>query len=290
MSSIMDTFKDPEKLKLLIAKYTKNEGIRVWGGFAVFALTIFMVFSSGDFSFLLTLSSLVSMFSFLMVAMTIESTKSVKGVSLKMMECYTAVFLCRLTAIVPFEGYLPFDKSGDWLYQVCEAFGLCLAGTIVYCCRVQYASTYDSAVDCFNHLWIIAPCAVISLILHPHLNNNIPTDIAWAFALYLESVTVLPQFFMFMKEGRAQTHTSHFLAAQALSRLMSFIFWASSFSELSNPDHHIKKFVGHWVVGIQLIQLIVMGDFIYHYIRAIQKGIPVSEAMTFSCAVPPLRP
>merc|ERR1712084_113270 len=106
-----------------------------------------------------------------------------------------------------------------------------------------------------------------------------PSDISWAFALYLESVTVLPQLFMFMKEGSAQPHTAHFLAAQALSRLMSFIFWASSFSELSNPNHHIKQFVGHWVVGIRAFQLVVMGDFIYQYVRCIQKGIPVSEVL-----------
>lgn len=269
-------------MKALFNRLTENEGMRVWGGFAAFAITVFWVFSSGDFSFLLTLSSLVSIFSFLMVAMTIEATKSVKGVSLKMMECYIAVFFFRLCAIIPFEGYLPFDKSGDWLYQVCEASGLCLAGSIVYLMRVQYAGTYDAATDQFNHLWIVLPAAGIALVLHPHLNNFFPTDVSWAFALYLESVTVLPQFFMFMKEGRAQTHTSHFLAAQALSRLMSFIFWASSFSELSNPDHHIKKFVGHWVVGIQLVQLVIMGDFCFHYVQALRKGIPVSEVMVYS--------
>jgi len=278
----MEAFKDPEKLKALMMTYSKNPAVRTWGGFAAFVVTVFWVFSSGDFSFLLTLSSLVSMFSFLMVAMTIESGKSVRGVSLKMMECYIAVFLCRLCAIIPFEGYLPFDKSGDWLYQLCEAFGLCLSGSIVYLCRVQYASTYDPTTDTFNHLWIIGPAAAIALILHPHLNNFMPSDMAWAFALYLESVTVLPQLFMFMKEGRAQPHTSHFLAAQALSRLMSFIFWASSFSELSNPDHRIKQFVGHWVVGIQLLQLVVMGDFIYQYIRCIQQGISVSEVLCAS--------
>merc|ERR1719265_3139264 len=260
--------------------YVKTEAFKVWGSFALFILTIFYMFSSGDFSFLLTLSSLVSMFSFLMVAVKIESTKTVKGVSLKMMECYIVVFLCRLVAIVPFEGYLPFDKSGDWLYQVCEAFGLCLAGSIVYCCRMQYASTYDPAADTFNHLWIIGPAAGVALVLHPHLNNFLPSDIAWAFALYLESVTVLPQLFMFMKEGKAQPHTSHFLAAQALSRVLSFIFWASSFSELSNPNHVIKQYVGNWVIAVQLLQLVVMGDFIYHYIRCIQEGVPVSELLT----------
>merc|ERR1712083_64321 len=131
-----------------------------------------------------------------------------------------------------------------------------------------------------NHLYIVAPAAAISLVIHPHLNNFLLSDICWAFALYLESVTVLPQLFMFMKEGKAQPHTSHFLAAQALSRLMSFIFWASSFSELSNPDHMIKKYVGNWVVVVQLLQLVVMGDFIYHYVRCVQKGISVSEVLT----------
>jgi len=276
----METLKDPEKLKRSLKDISGTQGFKVWGGFLVTVITIFWVFSSGDFSFLLTLSSLVSMFSFLMVAIAIESSKSVAGVSLKMMECYMLVFCCRLTAIIPFEGYLPFDKSGDWLYQVCEACGLCLSGSIVYCVRVQYPSTYSKETDTLNHLYIIGPTAAIALILHPHLNNFMLTDIAWAFALYLESVTVLPQLFMFMKEGKAQPHLSHFLAAQACSRLMSFIFWASSFSELSNPDHYIKKFVGNWVVGIQLIQLIVMGDFIYHYIRCIQKGIPISEMLT----------
>lgn len=272
--------KDPEKMKLYLRQVYGTQGFKGWMGFSVTVLTIFWVFSSGDFSFLLTLSSLVSMFSFLMVAIAIQSTNSVAGVSVKMMECYIIVFFCRLCAIIPFEGYLPFDKSGDWLYQVCEAFGLCLSGSIVYCCRVQFPNTYAVETDTLNHMYLIGPTAAIALILHPHLNNFLPSDIAWAFALYLESVTVLPQLFMFMKEGKAQAHTSHFLAAQALSRLMSFIFWASSFSELSNPDHYIKKFVGNWVVGIQLLQLLVMGDFIYHYIRCIQKGIPVSDLLS----------
>lgn len=279
MDQIQEAMKDPEKAKAMMMTCIQTQGFKLWGGFLAFVFVIFWMFSSGDFSFLLTLSSLVSMFSFLMVAMAIEAGKSVKGVSLKMMECYILVFLTRAFAIIPWEGYLPFDKSGDWLYQVCEAVCLCLSGSIVYCCRVLYAGTYDPETDNFTHAFLIGPALAISLILHPHLNNFLPSDIAWAFALYLESVTVLPQLFMFMKEGKAQAHTSHFLAAQALSRMMSFIFWASSFSELSNPNHYIKQFVGNWVVVIQLIQLIIMGDFIYHYVRCLQKGIPVSEVM-----------
>jgi hypothetical protein len=278
-SSWNEEMKDPDKFKRTVLRYVKSETFRVWGGFALVAGAIFYFFSSGDFSFLLTLSSLVSMFSFLMVVVKIESARSVKGVSLRMMECYIMVFIGRLIAIVPFEGYLPFDKSGDWLYQVCEFIGLCLASTIVYCCRLKYTREYNAATDTLNHLWLMVPALALSLIFHPNLNNFLPSDIAWAFALYLESVSVLPQLFQFMKEGQAQPHTSHFLAAQALSKTLSFCFWASSFSELSNPNHYIKSFVGNWVVGMQLVQLLVMGDFIYHYIRCVSKGIPLEQLL-----------
>lgn len=273
--------KDPEKLRMLAMKYMNTEAFKVWAGFMLIVFILFWLFSSGDFSFLLTLSSLVSMFSFLMVALKIESGRSVKGVSLKMMECYILIFFGRLCAIVPFEGYLPFDKSGDWLYQLCEAIGFSLACLIVYFCRKRYAATHDPSADTLNHLFLAVPALAVALIFHPNLNNFLPSDISWAFALYLESVAVLCQLFMFVKEGQAQPHTSHFLAAQALSKLMSFIFWASSFSELSNPNHYIKSFVGNWVVAMQLVQLLVMADFIYHYIRCIRKGIPVSQ---FLCA------
>jgi uncharacterized protein with PQ loop repeat len=269
-------------MKTTMMRYAKSEGAKVWGGFSIFVLTVFWLFSSGDFSFLLTLSSIVSVFSFLMVVLKIESTRSVKGVSLRMMECYIAVFLGRLCAIVPFEGYLPFDKSGDWLYQACEFVGMCLASTIVYFCRCRYKNEYNPDTDVVNNIWLIVPSLAVSLIFHPNLNNFLPSDIAWAFALYLESVAVLPQLFQFMKEGETQPHTSHFLAAQAVSKIMSFIFWASSFSELSNPNHYIKSFVGNWVVAMQLVQLLVMGDFIYHYIRCVSKGIPVSRLIQYS--------
>eukprot|EP00437_Effrenium_voratum_P023021 CAMPEP_0181413658 /NCGR_PEP_ID=MMETSP1110-20121109/9089_1 /TAXON_ID=174948 /ORGANISM="Symbiodinium sp., Strain CCMP421" /LENGTH=272 /DNA_ID=CAMNT_0023536485 /DNA_START=56 /DNA_END=875 /DNA_ORIENTATION=- len=261
----LDDLKDPERLKFLIVKYAKTEAFKVWGGFTLVAFIVFMLFSSGDFSFLLTLSSLVSVFSFVMVALKIETGRSCKGVSLRMMECYLAIFLFRLFAIVPFEGYLPFDKSGDWFYQTCEALGLCLAGVMVYFCRFRYAASYDPSTDNFQHHWLALGALGLSLIFHPNLNNFLPSDISWAFALYLESVAVLCQLFMFMKE--------------ALAKIMSFIFWASSFNELSNPNHSIKAFVGNWVVCTQLVQLLVMGDFIYHYIRCIRQGIPVSQLL-----------
>ena len=69
--------------------------------FCVVMVLVFCFFSDGDFSFLLTLSAMLSMFSFLMVVVSIVvSDKHCAGVSLKMNE--SAPFLLRLE--VPING------------------------------------------------------------------------------------------------------------------------------------------------------------------------------------------
>lgn len=274
MKISVSTFKDPEKTKAFFKQH--QESFKWWGGFSVLVLFIWHMFSDGDFSFLLTLSSLIGMFAFTIVLAKIESEKSTNGVSLKMMECYMCVCLGRLCAIVPFEGYLPFDRSGDWLYQVIELITFCLAGATVYMCRFRYAGTYNPGFDTLNHLYLLIPCAVFALLLHPSLNAFMPSDMAWAFALYLESVAVLPQLFMFQRSGKVEPWTAHFLGAQAVSKVISFIFWATSYTELSDPEHPLKSHVGNWVMLMQLIQICIMGDFIYHYARCITRQIPLS--------------
>ena len=58
------------------------------------------------------------------------------GISLKTLEAYAAVFALRLTSILVYEGYLPFDKSGDWFYQATEI--LSLAEVVVLLVAVLY--------------------------------------------------------------------------------------------------------------------------------------------------------
>eukprot|EP00921_Rhytidocystis_pertsovi_P020065 GHVQ01031838.1.p1 GENE.GHVQ01031838.1~~GHVQ01031838.1.p1 ORF type:complete len:286 (+),score=18.95 GHVQ01031838.1:672-1529(+) len=274
ISELYRASRDPEKLKIW---FQQNAAFLVaWSTFLVVVVALFFLFSDGDFSFLMTLSSLVGMFSFLMVAIKIESCKSCSGVSLKMIECYVILIFARLCSIIPFEGYLPYDRSGDWLYQTVEALTLCFAGSIAYMCRIRYKETYDPSTDTVNHLLLIVPSLILSLIFHPSLNLFPPADVSWTFALYLESVCVLPQLFMFQKEGKPEPFTTHFLAGQALSKALSFAFWISSYSELNGPASSLlKSYVGVWVIVMQVVQLIVMGDFIYHYLRCLSKGVPV---------------
>ena len=51
-------------------------------------------------------------------------------------------------------------------------------------------------------VWVIAPAFGLSLIFHPSLNSNFFTDVAWTFALALES-RPFPQVFMFVRFMKA---------------------------------------------------------------------------------------
>eukprot|EP00451_Oxyrrhis_marina_P013429 CAMPEP_0204327518 /NCGR_PEP_ID=MMETSP0469-20131031/12648_1 /ASSEMBLY_ACC=CAM_ASM_000384 /TAXON_ID=2969 /ORGANISM="Oxyrrhis marina" /LENGTH=285 /DNA_ID=CAMNT_0051309757 /DNA_START=12 /DNA_END=869 /DNA_ORIENTATION=- len=277
-NTVKAMLQDPEKMKSWALAH--QDALKAWGGLLFGVIVVFWFFSDGDFSFLLTLASLISMFGFLMVAVKVSSSKSCKGVSLIMSEAYVVVSICRLCSIIPYEGYLPYDKSGDWLYQTVEAVTFCLAGSIVYLIRVQFAETYDPTLDTFKRVYLFPPALVLAVLFHPSLNAFMPADICWTFALYLESITVLPQLVLFQKAAEVEDFTVHFLAGQALSKLLSFLFWVSSFTELNDDSSHLKSYVGYWVIIMQLLQLVIMGDFIYQYIRCLSKGVSVSNILS----------
>ena len=259
-----------------------REDLAFWGIFLVSGMVLMWLFSDWDFSLLLTLSSLTSMFAFLMVAAKIDSSKSARGVSLRMFECYLLVAICRLIAILPFQAYLPYDKTGDWLYQVVEVISFVLVCATVYMLRIRYAASYEAESDKFPHVYLMGGALILALLFHPSLNSSMPIDVSWTFALYLEAVTVLPQLLMFQRSGKVETFTSHFLAAQALSRVLSFVFWSHSHQELNDNSRSLKSYVGWWVLGMQFVQLIVMADFVYYYVRCIRKGISVQYIMLAS--------
>lgn len=73
--------------------------------------------------------------------------------------------------------YLPYDRTGDWLYQVTEALSFCLAGSVVYLCRLRHKNTYDPSSDTLNHLLLILPAAVLAILFHPSLNAFMPADV-----------------------------------------------------------------------------------------------------------------
>lgn len=241
--------------------------------------TVWATVSSGEFSFSLTLGSVISMFSFLIMAICIHTSGSTQGISAKMLEVYFLLHCCRLYAIVPFEGYLPFDKSGDWFYQANEAVSFLLVCAVLYMIKFKYKDQNNTENDTCDTKYIIFPCVLLALVMHPRLNRYPPSDIAWAMALYLEALAAIPQLFMFQSEKKVHRWTAHFLFAQGMAKLITFIFWVGTYMELNVKKHPTRKFMGYWALFVQGCQLMLMADFLIQYVKCVRLGVSVSEIL-----------
>lgn len=89
----------------------------------------------------------------------------------------------------------------------------------VFCsCR----PTQDPGIDTFRLEYLVGPCALLSILV---TYAYTPTEILWAFSIYLESVATLPQLFMLQRTGEAETITTHYLAALGIYRALYIPNW-----------------------------------------------------------------
>lgn len=63
---------------------------------------------------------------------------------------------------------------------------------------VKFKATYDRNHDTFRVEFLLAPCAVLALLINHEFTIM---EILWTFSIYLEAVAILPQLFMVSKTG-----------------------------------------------------------------------------------------
>ncbi len=183
-----------DRILTVLRKQTFN--VIMYFSVLVFIFFVYHFISDGDFSFLLTLGSVIKLFGFIMLLVRVVKDKSASGLSLKTQVLYALVFASRCISIFIYEGYKPFDRSGDWLYQVVELFSFFLAMAVILVTSLMYKNTYDKDEDSFGRnnmiphqfspVFIVVPCLLLAMVIHPSLNKNFFTDVAWTFAMYLE--------------------------------------------------------------------------------------------------------
>ena len=214
---------------------------------------VYHFFSDGDFSFLMTLGSLLVLFGFGLLVVKAVLTGKLSTVSFKALQAYALVFSARLCSILFYEGYLPYDKSGDWFYQAVEVSALLLCAGLLLCMQLRLVKlpSERASLDTFEEfafralglppgggvLLLVLPALALALVLHPSLNNNFFTDVAWTFALYLEAVAIYPQLHIFnhknLKE-EVEPLELNYVFFLAVARLLHFVFWVSSYQELND--------------------------------------------------------
>jgi len=270
--------------KKSMALQALNKNVIMWAVFFTASLFVYFMMSGGDFSFLMTYGAMSRMFGFGILNVKTFLSKRATGVSVKTLQLYCLVFFFRLTSIIRHEGYLPYDKSGDWLYHVIEIMALLFTGCALWGCMGPFKSTYQGELDKFGEMnvtpgmgavYLAVPVLILAVIVHPNLNSDFLSDVAWTYAMYLESVALVPQLFMFQKQtsGVVELLTAHFVAALGFGRVMEFMFWIYSYHELATSAG--SKLPGYLALFSQFMQLVLMLDFFWYYYLAVKNATPL---------------
>jgi hypothetical protein len=75
------------------------------------------------------------------------------------------------------------------------------SAAIVYFIRfgAPQKATYNAEEDTFPVQYLLAPCAVLGVLINQ--DHSSPFEMVWAFSIYLEAVAILPQLFLLQKQG-----------------------------------------------------------------------------------------
>jgi len=261
------------KDKQVLVSAKQSERAVTYGSYAVFclcALVVCMQFTDHDFSLVLTTSAGVQCLGFFLLSLKVRRAKSVEGLSSKTLEMYVLFLITRLSSTLFKNGYLPVDRSGDWVYQVADIGSLLLVLHLLYGMHTVHKSTYDKQSDTLPVMNFIPACVLLAICVHGDLNDSPFFDVMWFISMYLDTIALMPQlWFMMKKGGEIEALTSHFVACMVVSRLCSFAFWFYGYVEIAPAGKH--NAAGLMIIAAHSLQLLLCADFMYYYVKSLVK-------------------
>lgn len=230
------------------------------------------LFSDLGYSTILTIATGVQCLGFYSLLLKVKRSKSMAGISVRTLELYRIMLVARLASTCTRNGYVPVDRSGDFVYQLGDF------GSLVICCLlIQYASsgslraTYQEEYDTLDVTKFMPACCILGVFVHGHLNDCFFFDTLWAISTNLDTIAMLPQLWMMSKiGGEVEGMTAHFVAAIFVSRGCSFAFWLYAYSSISHGSG--PNIAGYQLLACHVVQLFLSADFLYYYGMARYKG------------------
>lgn len=191
--------------------------------------------------------------------------KTCAGLSLKSQEL-TALFLAvRLYCSIVME----YD-----IHTLLDSATLVTTMWVIYMIRFKLKSSYMEDKDNFAMYYVVVPCAVLAFLVHPSTSHNIVNRISWAFCVYLEAVSVLPQLRMMQNTKIVEPFTAHYVFALGVARFLSCAHWVL---QVLDTRGRLLTALGYglWpslVLLAEIVQTFILADFCYYYMRSVFGG------------------
>ncbi|KAF5443825.1 hypothetical protein F2P56_036351 [Juglans regia] len=145
---------------------------------------------------------------------------------------------------------------------------------VIYMIRFKLKSSYMEDKDNFAIYYVAVPCAVLALLIHPSTSHHFVNRIFWAFCVYLEAVSVLPQLRVMQNTKIVEPFTAHYVFALGVARFLSCAHWVL---QVLDSRGHLLVALGYglWpsmVLISEIVQTFILADFCYYYVKSVFGG------------------
>ncbi|XP_058103214.1 uncharacterized protein LOC131246814 [Magnolia sinica] len=192
--------------------------------------------------------------------------KTCSGLSLKSQEL-TAIFLAARL-------YCSFVMEND-IHTLLDFATLISTLWVIYMIRFKLKGSYIEELDNMPIYYMVVPSAVLALIIHPWTSHFILHRILWAFCVYLESVSVLPQLRMMQNAKMVEPFTSHYVFALGVARFLGCAHWI--IQVIDTRGQYLFQFGSGYlwlpmVLLAEIVQTFILADFCYYYVKSVVDG------------------
>nr|KJB32626.1 hypothetical protein B456_005G252000 [Gossypium raimondii] len=169
--------------------------------------------------------------------------------------------------------YCSFVMEYD-IHTILDLATLATTLWVIYMIRFKLKSSYMEDKDNFAIYYVVIPCAVLALFIHPSTSHNLMNRIFWAFCVYLEAVSVLPQLQVMQNTKIVEPFTAHYVFALGVARFLSCAHWVL---QVLDSRGHLLVALGYglWpsmVLISEIVQTFILADFCYYYIKSVFGG------------------
>jgi len=266
-------------------KSIHTNALMAWLGFVLVGAWVYHEIAQKEFTAILTLSVMVQALAFNFLQMQISNSRSVAGISGKALTMHAVKLCCRLASSLFLDGYLPTDKSGDWIYQLGDVLSLLMVLQILYSVYGAHKASYQFEADTLDLRNLIMGAVVLAVLIHPDMNSWAPMDIVWTTHLYVDAIAMVPQLWMISRMGgEVKGFTAHYIAATTLSNFLSGLFWFHASPDLVEDETSLNV-PGLAINGAHIVQMILLLDFGYYYGKAFLQGRGCAPTMQIGKSV-----
>ncbi|QDZ19487.1 ER lumen protein-retaining receptor-like protein [Chloropicon primus] len=231
-------------------------------------LSIFFVFllSRAIAELLFVVAECVHLGGIVLLLYSVKKRKSAAGISLRT-QYLTCIFL-----FVRFYCSLVMEKD---IHTLLDLVTTVLTVYVIVYIKNNLQSTYGKADDSLKVEYLLIPCAVLAFLVQPAGNHVYLHRVLWAFAVYVESISILPQLKM-MQNMKVITElfAAHYVFALGCARGLSFLHWVFEFA-LNGTAVYTSMGKGLWpllVILSEIVQTGIYADFCYYYVRSLLRG------------------